>query len=166
MEELKHWGILGMKWGIRNYQNPDGTLTPAGRERYGVGEPRKATSVHNISDEELIRMTKRLYTETNYLQARNKYLESQAYYSKLAAKPDKLRGVKSFLNKILGEPITNVLQKDIEFALSVTGATILDESGSKYAKDYMNFVMKRNNKNKNQNNNYRHDNRRDDDEDD
>lgn len=37
---LEHHGILGMKWGRRRYQNEDGTLTAAGRARYGVGDPR------------------------------------------------------------------------------------------------------------------------------
>ena len=37
---LEHTGILGMKWGRRRYQNEDGTLTAAGRARYGVGDPR------------------------------------------------------------------------------------------------------------------------------
>ena len=32
-EELYHYGIKGMRWGIRRYQNKDGTLTPAGRKR-------------------------------------------------------------------------------------------------------------------------------------
>lgn len=31
--EMYHHGILGMHWGIRRYQNPDGTLTEAGRRR-------------------------------------------------------------------------------------------------------------------------------------
>lgn len=35
---LCHYGIKGQHWGVRNYQNEDGTLTAAGRIRYGVGE--------------------------------------------------------------------------------------------------------------------------------
>lgn len=31
--ELKHWGIKGMRWGIRRYQNKDGSLTNAGKKR-------------------------------------------------------------------------------------------------------------------------------------
>lgn len=32
--ELAHWGVKGMKWGVRRYENKDGTLTPAGKKRY------------------------------------------------------------------------------------------------------------------------------------
>ena len=43
--ELYHWGIKGMKWGIRRCQNKDGSLTPAGKK--------KASS--DIEDEQLNR---------------------------------------------------------------------------------------------------------------
>lgn len=36
-ETLAHFGVLGQKWGIRRFQNPDGTLTAEGKKRYGRG---------------------------------------------------------------------------------------------------------------------------------
>lgn len=36
-EELAHHGIQGMKWGVRRFQNKDGSLTAAGKKRYGIG---------------------------------------------------------------------------------------------------------------------------------
>ena len=38
MSDLRHHGIKGQKWGVRRFQNADGSLTSAGRKRYGDGE--------------------------------------------------------------------------------------------------------------------------------
>ena len=54
--ELYHFGIKGMKWGIRRYQNEDGTLTPAGKKRYG-----------NMSDDKL---QKSLYKQVKKARAK------------------------------------------------------------------------------------------------
>lgn len=41
---LSHFQVKGGKWGIRRYQNYDGSLTPLGREHYGVGPARESES--------------------------------------------------------------------------------------------------------------------------
>lgn len=51
-DELCHWGVKGMKWGVRKYRNPDGSLTLRGQRRYGETNSRTlkaGTEIQNIS---------------------------------------------------------------------------------------------------------------------
>lgn len=38
MNELYHHGVKGMHWGVRRYQNEDGSLTEKGKKRYGIND--------------------------------------------------------------------------------------------------------------------------------
>lgn len=75
--ELYHHGILGMKWGVRRYQNKNGSLTPQGKSRkkskdsdtpahedYSKAHNKK--SVKSMSDAELRARLNRLQMEKNY----------------------------------------------------------------------------------------------------
>ena len=72
--ELCHAGIKGMKWGVRRYQNKDGSLTPAGKKRYAKDSAdsksdtdekteSKKKSVKKMSDAELKARIERLKLE-------------------------------------------------------------------------------------------------------
>lgn len=51
--ELYHHGIKGQKWGVRRYQNEDGSLTAAGKKRADIRRPddiiiKKGTQLNNL----------------------------------------------------------------------------------------------------------------------
>lgn len=81
--QLYHWGIKGMKWGVRRYQNSDGSLTAAGRKRYSdndsgdsgntqskssssSSQSSKPKSISEMSDAELKAAVARLQLEKQY----------------------------------------------------------------------------------------------------
>lgn len=64
--ELYHHGIKGMKWGVRRYQNRDGSLTPEGKKRYDrmsddakLNYDLKRKNVSELSNAELKKMNER-----------------------------------------------------------------------------------------------------------
>ena len=59
LDSISHYGTVGMHHGVRKYQYEDGSLTPAGRERYGVGPARdKNGTPYPIEDKVLPKGTK------------------------------------------------------------------------------------------------------------
>lgn len=115
-DELSHHGIQGMKWGVRRYQNADGTLTAAGKKRYtnadgslnekgkkkfgnsvkSEGEPEtpKKKTVKDMSDEELAKAINRARQEDEYNRLRPE------------PKPvDKHAAVKKLMDKALNEMV-------------------------------------------------------------
>ncbi|MDD3288121.1 MAG: hypothetical protein PHX43_03850 [Alphaproteobacteria bacterium] len=75
IDQLYHWGIPGMKWGVRRFQNKDGSRTAAGKKREEAREKsedyiktreiRKKGSA-GLSNEELRKVNERLRLETDY----------------------------------------------------------------------------------------------------
>lgn len=96
---LEHYGIMGMKWGVRRYQNPDGTLTPAGKRRLARKEKKEARKIHpsddykravdirkkhvsELTNQELQDLNKRLSLEKNYRDLNKKKSKGKAVVDK------------------------------------------------------------------------------------
>jgi hypothetical protein len=71
--ELYHWGIKGMKWGVRRYQNKDGSLTPAGKKRRAkleaeldkIGGKSPEKKLAEMTDDEVAAKINRVRLENN-----------------------------------------------------------------------------------------------------
>lgn len=135
--ELKHWGIKGMKWGVRRYQNKDGSLTPAGKKRYSDGstsssstskssqtsqQPKKKT-VSEMSDQEIRDAVNRLRLEQDYAKLN----------------PEKVSRGKKFVDNLLDETLSGVARgAGSASAIAVTSlGKILGEQLEKAAREKM-----------------------------
>lgn len=122
---LEHHGILGMKWGIRRFQNKDGSYTNAGRKRYGI--EREKNKYKTVSKENSIRA---LSFNSDYADSIAKakkqgkwnlvgslqnleHDEIEAYFKKVYSQPDiqkQIKEARNLLNqvdKIADETISN-----------------------------------------------------------
>lgn len=108
-DDLEHSGIKGMKWGVRRYQNPDGSLTPEGKLRYnesgvkgqGKYETRRRSAYNStekrfekgkISKQERDRLYKSMKmtaTEKDFRKAEREYIN---YISKVQRRAQILAG--------------------------------------------------------------------------
>lgn len=116
--ELYHWGIKGMKWGVRRYQNKDGSLTNAGRKRYAKLEaemkalkPKKVSKAQKAAETEKA-ARKKLVSEmtddevrerTNRMRLEKEYYD--AAHNLAVANPQKVSAGKKFMNSLVNEVI-------------------------------------------------------------
>jgi hypothetical protein len=94
---LMHYGIKGMRWGIRRYQNEDGSLTPLGKKRYSEEEDlinfHYEHQIHK-ADKKLNKINKKLSKDPNNKKLNNKKKltekEKEAYKKLAKAEIEKM----------------------------------------------------------------------------
>lgn len=142
---LAHHGIKGMRWGVRRYQNPDGTLTDAGKKRVSKKYSRlMKRAVQNVNDN-----SRHLYVE-GYNRAVDKMNNSvikkynEEYDKKLGDKAeghdyfnDKEynEGYEKLWNNILSESVNQVMKEHLAGDRNVKKAIQLVDKYSMYSFD-------------------------------
>lgn len=138
--ELYHYGIPGMKWGIRRYQNPDGTLTEAGKKRYGSIENLQAGMTKKQADKAAIKERKNRYEHRRSISSKDiddeiARIESENKLKDLVEK-DLMPG-KAAVDKFLSGPTSKVLAAALAGGLSYLTYYGINKLGDKsYSVDY------------------------------
>lgn len=104
---LIHHGIYGQKWGVRRFQNPDGSLTEAGRKRYGVG------AGEGIDDIRSEKGTKRRIKDVKKSIAKNNKARGKEY-TKIANNPENFLGLNKKHGKKIEEYSENIKKGEEE----------------------------------------------------
>lgn len=82
MDDLQHHGIKGQKWGVRRFQNPNGSLTTAGKQR--VSEAKKRIDAKNrgtLTNAQLKQKIERLQLEKQLRELTNQEVNSGRVYA-------------------------------------------------------------------------------------
>lgn len=107
---LSHHGVLGQKWGVRRYQNEDGSLTPEGEKRYGE-VVKKAKETSNLIDDWQI--TDAGLKEGNAQEALNKANAAQEDFHKL------WKQMSDDDQRIARDIVENMIYKDDSFGTMI-----------------------------------------------
>lgn len=102
--ELYHFGIKGQKWGIRRYQNADGSLTSAGRKRYGIPdwvERRNQIKAQKAQAKEERKAARKAEKEKNWSDDYKRYreLKKKKYYEMTNAEISELESLEGYQKK-------------------------------------------------------------------